>query len=288
MTGSRTRISEPTGAMDRAKLDWVELEYRIVGSGEPVLLIPPGPLADSFLPVASEEALVERHSLILYHRRGMVGSSHATPPVSFAEQAADAAALLGHLGIGRAHVVGHSTGATIALQLALDRPEVVGSLALLEPPLTASPSAAAFFEQAAPSMEAYGSGENEAAMAAFLSLVSGLEWETCRAVIEDGCPGATTQAIKDADTFFGVDLPALNAWSFGSEDAAAVAQPILSVLGTESGRWFVEGAQLLRSWFPGLEELTVEGAGHLLHAQRPEAVASGVAEFLGRHPITAG
>jgi len=38
-----------------------------------------------------------------------------------------------HLGVGRAHVVGHSTGANIALQLALDRPEVVQTLALLEP-----------------------------------------------------------------------------------------------------------------------------------------------------------
>jgi putative transposase len=41
-----------------------------------------------------------------------------------------------------------------------------------------------------------------------------------------------------------------------------------------------------RSWFPRVEELTVEGVGHLLHAQRPEPVARGIAEFLGRHPIT--
>ena len=287
MTGSSTETTGRAGALDRAKLDGAELEYRVAGSGEPVLLIPPGPLADSFLPLLSEEALLDRFSLILYHRRGMAGSSDVTPPVSFAEQAADAAGLLDHIGIGRAHVVGHSTGATIALQLALDRPEVVQSLALLEPPLTASPSAAAFFEQAAPSIEAYGSGDKQTAMAAFLSLVSGLEWETCRAVIDDRFPGATTQAIKDADTFFAVDLPALNAWAFGSEDAAAVAQPVLSVLGTASERWFVEGAKLLRSWFPHVEELTVEGVGHLLHAQRPEPIARGIAEFLGRHPITA-
>ena len=40
--------------------------------------------------------------------------------------------LLGRLRIGRAHVVGHSSGANIALQLALDAPAMVGSLALLE------------------------------------------------------------------------------------------------------------------------------------------------------------
>lgn len=287
MAGSSTGTSEQTGVMDRAKLDGVELEYRVVGSGEPVLLIPPGPLADSFFPLLSEEALVDRNSLIQYHRRGMVGSSNVTPPVSFAEQAADAAGLLEQIGIGRAHVVGHSTGADIALQLALDRPEVVHSLALLEPPLTASPSAAGFFEQAAPSMEAYGSGDKEIAMTTFLTLVSGLDWETCRAVIDDGSPGGTRQAIKDADTFFGVDLPALNAWEFGPEDAAAVTQPVLSVLGTESEQWFVDGDKLLRSWFLHTERLTVEDAGHLLHAQRPETVARGIADFLDHHRITA-
>jgi pimeloyl-ACP methyl ester carboxylesterase len=275
------------GVMDRARLDGVELEYQLVGSGEAVLLIPPGPLADGFLPFLSEEALADRYRLIQYHRRGQVGSSQATPPVSYAEQAADAAGLLSHLGVSRAHVVGHSTGANVALQMALDRSEVVQTLALLEPWLTASPSAPAFFEQAGPPMEAYGSGDKETAMAGFISLASGLEWETCRAVIDVYLPGGVVQAIEDADTFCGVDLPALSAWKFGSEDAAAVSQPVLSVLGAESGRLFVEGAALLRSWLPKVEDLTVEAVGHLLQIQRPEPVARGIAEFLGLHRIAA-
>lgn len=53
-------------------------------------------------------------------------------PVSIEQQAAQCQALLGRLRIGRAHVVGHSSGANIALQLALDAPAMVGSLALLE------------------------------------------------------------------------------------------------------------------------------------------------------------
>jgi pimeloyl-ACP methyl ester carboxylesterase len=285
MTSSSTGTPGRTGVMDRARLDGVELEYQVVGSGEAVLLIPPGPLADAFLPFLSEEPLAGRYRLIQYHRRGQVGSSQATPPVSYAQQAGDAAGLLGHLGVSRAHVVGHSTGANIALQLALDRPEVVQTLALLEPWLTASPSASAFFEQAGPPMEAYGSGEKETAMAGFISLASGLEWKTSRAVMDDYVPGSVAQAIQDADTFCGVDLPALSAWEFGSEDAAAVSQPVLSVLGADSERLFVEGAALLRSWLPNVEDLTVEGVGHLLQIQRPEPVARRIAEFVGSHPI---
>jgi hypothetical protein len=61
---------------------------------------------------------------------------------------------------------------------------------------------------------------------------------------------------------------------------------MLSVLGTETERWFVDSHELLHSWFPQLEDCRIEGVAHLLHIQRPEPVARGVAEFFARHPIT--
>jgi pimeloyl-ACP methyl ester carboxylesterase len=264
----------------------VELEYEVKGSGEPVLLIGTGPIADSFAPLFSETALAGRYRLILYHQRGQVGSTHCPGPVNFAAYAADAAALLGHLGIRRAHVAGHSTGAIIALQLAADRPDIVHTLALLEPPLTGVPSAGAFFEKVGPALAAYGSGDRAGAMAAFLSAVSSLDWESCRTVIDTHVPGGVAQAMEDADTVFGGYLPALGAWRFGPEQAAAISQPVLSVLGTETERLFADGHELLHSWFPQVEDCTIGGVAHLLHMQRPEPVARGVAEFFARHPIT--
>lgn len=79
----------------------------------------------------------------------------------------------------------------------------------------------------------------------------------------------------------------LNAWQFGPDQAAAITQPVLSLRGTETERLFVEGHELLHSWFPQLESCTIEGIAHLLHMQRPEPVAQGIAEFFARHPITA-
>lgn len=204
--------------------------------------------------------------------------------MSFADHASDAASLLDYLGVRRTHVAGHSTGGAIALQLALDHPEVVQTLALLEPMPFATPGAEAFLKRAGPSLQAYAAGDRHAAMAGFLSVVSGLDWETCRAVIDERVPGGADRALEEADFFFGTDLPAVNAWTFGPEQAASVAQPVLSVLGTASDRWFVEGAELLRSWFPQIDELALEGAGHLLHIERPEPAAEGLAEFFSRHP----
>ena len=274
--------------MDKARLNGVELEYEVKGSGEPVLLIGTGPIADSFLPFFSEPALAGSYRLIRYHQRGQAGSTHCAAPVSFAAHAADAAALLGHLGIRRAHVTGHSTGAAIALQLAADRPDIVQSLALLEPPLMGVPGAEDFFERAGPALAAYSAGDREGAMVRFLSLVCSLDWETCRTLIEMHVPGGVMQAMKDADTFFGSYLPALTAWQFGPTRAVAISQPVLSVLGTETERLFAEGHALLHRWFPQVQDCTIDGAAHLLHMQRPEPVARGVAAFVGRHPLPGG
>lgn len=262
------------------------MEYEVVGAGEPVLLISPV-LADGFLPLLSEPALAERYRLIRYHKRGWGESTHTPGPVTIAEHAADAAALLEHLGIRRAHIAGHSSGAAVALQLALDQPEVVQTLCLLEPSLLSVSSADAFFKHAQPAFDAYTAGRHEAALAIFMSVVSGLDWEECRAVVEKRIPGAVAQTVKDADTFFGIELPALTKWVFGAELAAKIRQPVLSVVGTKTEPLWVEVAGLLRSWLPKLDECEIEGAGHLLHIQRPDLVARGIADFLGRNPMKA-
>jgi pimeloyl-ACP methyl ester carboxylesterase len=270
--------------MDRANVNGIELEYEVRGAGEPVLLIDML-IADCFVPLLPEPALAHDYQLIRYHKRGWVGSTHTPPPVSIGQHAADAAALLEHLGVRRAHIAGHSSGASIGAQLALDHPEKVHTLTLLEPTLVSLPLGGAFLKAAGPVFEAYESGDHPGAFAMFVSAASGLDWEACRALLEERIPGVVTQSIKDADTFFGVELPALADWKFGREQAAAIRKPVLSVIGAETQPLWVEIAEFLRSSLPQVEELTVEGVGHLLQIQRPEPVARGMAQFLTRNSI---
>ena len=270
--------------MDRAKVNGVELEYEVRGAGEPVLLIDML-IADCFVPLLPESALADGYRLIRYHKRGWVGSTHTPPPVSIAEHAADAAALLEHLGVSRAHIAGHSTGASIGAQLALDHPGKVHTLTLLEPTLVSLPLGGEFMNAAAPVFEAYASGDHAGAFAMFVTAASGLEWEDCQALLEQRIPGVVTQSIKDADTFFGVELPAVAEWKFGPEQAAALRRPVLSVIGAETHPLWVQIAEFLRSSLPQVEECTIDGVGHLLQIQGPEPVARAMAGFLARHAM---
>ena len=270
--------------MKTARVNGVELEYQILGAGEPMLLISPV-LADGFVPLVAERVLADRCQLVVYHKRGWVGSTRTPGPVTIADHASDASALLDHLGISRAHIAGHSSGGAVALQLALDHPEKVHSLLLLEVSLLTMPSAPAFLAKAGPAFDAFGSGNRERALELFMTAVSGLPWEHCRSLLDTRVPGAIAQSIKDADTFFGVELPALTQWTFTAEQAAKIRQPALSILGSKTEPLWLEVDAMLRSAMPDIESVTIRDVGHLLHIQDPRQVAQAFAAFIDRHSI---
>lgn len=272
--------------MRHAKLGGITLEYEIGGNpdGEAVLFISPV-LADGFVPLFGESALADRYRLIRYHKRGWVGSTRTEGDVGITDHAADALGLLESLGIRKAHLVGHSSGAPVAMQIAIDRPALAGSLGLLEPSLVAVPAAKPFFEAAQPVFDTYAAGRPADAFAMFMSAVSGLEWPACADLLEKRVPGAIAQAIKDADTFFGVELPSLGKWSFDAAVAKKIATPTLSVLGGKTQRLWVEVDELLRTSLPRVESITIDGVGHLLHIEKPAPVARALADFFTRHSI---
>ena len=274
------------GRLASAVLDGVELEYEKRGGGEPVVLIHPGHFADWFTPLLDEPALTEHYRVLTYHRVGCAGSSHIAGPVSFAQQAAHCRALMHHVGIERAHVVGHSTSALIALQLALDAPGAVHSLALLEPAFISVPSAQTSRAFVGTAVQLCRAGDKAGAVDTFLQGTCGLGY---RAVLDRALPDAFDQHVADADTFFGQELPALQQWSFTPEDARRITQPVLAVIGAKSqeqDRIWVERHELLLSWLPNVEPFVVPDATHLLQVQNPRAMAEGLAAFFARHPLS--
>ncbi|HEX2172962.1 MAG TPA: alpha/beta fold hydrolase [Dehalococcoidia bacterium] len=219
-------------------MDDIELAYEVIGEGEPVVLIHPGLAVDGFVLLIPRLAETGRYRLIHYHRAGYGGSSRPAGPVSLADHASHCRALLRHLGFERAHVVGHSSGGNIALQLALDAPELVHTLALLEPAIVHVPSGPQLGQEVIlPARQRFESGDPAGAVDTFLRGVAGPGY---RESVGKGLPpGAFARLVEAAGTFFGVELPAVRAWTLTPDDAARITQPALAVVGERTrGRGF--------------------------------------------------
>jgi pimeloyl-ACP methyl ester carboxylesterase len=273
--------------MERALINGIELEYQVRGSGDPVVLIHWGLCAAWAEPLIDEPALADHHLLLSYHRAGFAGSDRGERPPSLADHAAQCAVLMRQLGIERAHVVGHSSSADIALQLALDFPDRVQTLALMEParPVPPTEDQAQFVREfVTPALERYRAGDRAAAVDRFATGVFGQGY---RDRLERGLPGAFEQAIADADAFFTEELPALQQWAFTKEEARRVTAPVLALQGQDTEPTFPPRLELLVSWLPNAELLELPGATHLLHVQNPQAVAKALVSFYARRRVAA-
>jgi pimeloyl-ACP methyl ester carboxylesterase len=268
----------------RFVVDGVALEYEDSGIGDPVVCIHGVLIADSFRPLLLAFGQVDRYRLITYHRRGYVGSGRPRGPVSLAEQAADCAGLLSQLGLRRAHVVGHSFGGAVGLQLALDAPQLVHTLSLLEPGLLIGESADLYRQGLMDSARRYREAGAAVAVDEFLEM----RWPGYRPALERLLPGALEQAVADASTCFETDLPAGLEWPFGEVQARRIRQPVLVVLGEKSVALhprFAETYRLLLSWLPNAEGVIVPDAAHAVQMENPRATADALADFFARHPL---
>ena len=260
--------------------DGVQLEYQVRGAGEPLFFIHGAMIADTFEMIADE--LAASYRLVTYRRRGFHGTP-AHEDCTISKVVADAVALLDHLGIATAHVAGHSYGGVTALQLAVNAPTRAHTLGLLEPALMTVPSAADFGSEAASIGEMFQSGDGAGTLVAFLTLVGGPD-PVPR--LDKTLPaGWFDQAVADLPTLFAADLASLGTWQFGQEQAAAITQPALTVLGSESAAIFAETHALLNQWLPNAEPFVLEGAAHMLQMDEPDGMAAGLLAFLARHPM---
>jgi pimeloyl-ACP methyl ester carboxylesterase len=103
--------------------------FELAGTGEAVLLVHGNGL-DMRMWDDQVEALAREHLVLRYDMRGFGRSS--PPDQTPYSPVADARALLDHLGIASAHVVGFSLGGARALDFALAHPEMTGSLVLAD------------------------------------------------------------------------------------------------------------------------------------------------------------
>jgi pimeloyl-ACP methyl ester carboxylesterase len=254
------------------------LEYEVAGRGDSILFIHGAIIADSFAPMMREKSL-SAFQRIRYRRRGFGRSATPSEPPTIEEHARDAKELLLDLGISAAHVVAHSGGSPIAVQLAIDDPGIVRSMVLLEPALMNATMATGFHDMITPLIEMHAAGRTAEAVELWMS-AGNAAW---KALIEQRIPGAATRAIADAAGTFEFDLRAMRVWDFEAVGASRISQPVLYVTGTRSGHrpgiaaTFQNAVQHTRT-------VAIPNADHIVPMTDPSAVAEVVAAFLHNQP----
>ena len=72
------------------------------------------------------------YKIILHDFKGQLLSDKPAGPYTFHEHAAEAKALFDHLGVKKAHIIGTSYGGEVAMQLAIDYPDCVKTLSVID------------------------------------------------------------------------------------------------------------------------------------------------------------
>nr|WSX75158.1 alpha/beta hydrolase [Streptomyces sp. NBC_00899] len=265
--------------MKRLDVGDARIAYTDEGEGVAVLLLHGSFTADWFTPAGRR--LAAGHRVLNVRRAGYGGSEDLAGGASVAAHADHAARVLEDAGVRRAHLVGHSSGAAVALQLASTRPDMAATLVLLDAAFPYAPD-----EPKHPAMphavEAAAEGDYERAFDVFLGGVGGPGFREVF-VRELGADGLR-EAVAGSRYFFTVEGPALRAWDFGRTQAAAVTAPVLLAVGGEGerlGTAYRARAAQLASWLPDSQTRVVPGAGHALPLEDPASVAAMVEEFAG-------
>lgn len=265
--------------MRRLELSDAEIVYTDEGSGDDVVLLVHGSLTADWLAPAGRRLVEDGFRVLRFNRAGYEPSKDLAGGLSVPAHGEHAAKVLEAAGVERAHVVGHSTGAAVALQLAHVHPDLVRSLVLLEPAFPYVPGEPPFppMEQA---LAAGREGNYEHGFDLFLDGVSGTDFRAVlfRELGEDGL----RNALASSEYFFTAEGKAFAGWSFGQAEAAGLTMPVLLVVGGEGERLGTPHrarSALLASWLPDSETRVLPGVSHAMPLEDPALIAETVRQF---------
>ncbi len=179
-----------------------------------------------------------------------------------------------------ANLIGHSFGATVALRLAVERPELVRSLTLIEP---------VYFAAARGTKALAQHGKDYASFAG--ALMAGDRIAAARAFVATWGTGEPWESMSEQQRTYLTDRIHLIAETSNAiyDDADGILSkrrleqvevPVLLIDGAESPPVIDAVQSKLAKRLPDARRVTIEGAGHMVPVTHPVEVAAAIRDFL--------
>ena len=258
--------------MPIAAINGQKLYYEDTGGTGPAVIFSHGLFMDHEMFAPQVAALRRRYRCITWDERGHgLSASDKLAPFSYYDSAADLVAILKHLGVTEAVLVGMSQGGFLSLRCALTHPEVVRALVLID---------------------TQAGLEDPEAMKGYLVLTdewaeSGLKDSTADIVesiiLGEAWPGAGAWREKWR-RFSGVNVKGCMKTLSSRDDITAklgqIKVPALVVHGDKDAAIELGLAEKLATGLANAKLVVIPGAGHAANLTHPEAVNPAIASFL--------
>ncbi|HEV7276085.1 MAG TPA: alpha/beta fold hydrolase [Devosiaceae bacterium] len=258
--------------MPQFEREGARVHYEMRGSGTPLLLIA-GTASDgaSWSPLLP--LLEPRFQLILIDNRGS-GRTRSEGDITLMRMAADAAALLEHLGIARADVVGHSLGGHLGLLLAVEHPARVRRLITLGSGTMTAASRMLFRDMA----RLYFTAAPEDWFRLLYQWLFSERFFADEAGVAAAAAASASYAYRQSPADFARQVAAIERGA--RVDFRRVRCPVLAVAAERDLLAPPEAVAALHREVPDLRHLRIAEAAHSVHWEQPEAVAEAMIRFL--------
>lgn len=265
-----------------------QIYYEEAGSGEAIILLPG--LGHDHTYYAKTVPLLAAHGrVVTVDPRGLGQSSESKTGYSVEAWADDVIRLIGHLGAPRAHLVGSSLGACVAMQAALDAPSRVASLTLVAGFSELDRSLEMNFRLRIKVLDELGLGDVLAMHISMWTLGrSFLDTDEGRAAMERLFASVRRNSPERYRTFINTIL------RFGRCEPDQAGQPKLTarlgeirvptrvVVGEQDILTPVSVSRRMAERIQGAEFCVVPECGHITFTEKPQETARLIEEFLRR------
>lgn len=255
------------------------LYYEAMGEGEPVILLHGGAI-DHRMWDDEFARLARNFRVVRYDARG---HGLSLSPFGVYRHFKDLEGLMRQLELQRAHLVGLSMGCRLAVDLAIDRPDMVASLTLLSPGISGFPfdseETTAYMQRIG---AAFGRGDFPQAAEEFVQA-----WCDGPKRSPEQTPPSIRQKVKsmaiatvrpDRDLAQGMELEPPAMGRLGE-----VRCPTLAVLGELDMPEIHSIVEKIQAEVPGARVERIPGAAHMVNMEEPERVGRLMEDFIRSH-----